>query len=284
MTTIRELEHILFAAFPARDATSDDRIGLLVGNAEAKVEGIALALDAKVLSIEAAATKGCNVLVTHHPVFWHPPTEFIKHGSSEGAAVYRAAELGVALIAMHTNLDAAPVAREMLLEPAGFVYTAPLTLPSELDSNLEVHTTRLAAAGDAQDSTKSLAALGQLGIPKKGEVVSLCELAARYKAAFGAVAKVWGAPNKPVELLASCSGGGGSLVGRVISAQADCYVVGEVAYHEALELAAFGIALIELGHDRSELPYRFYLHDALLSAGFDEAELHILEPATSWWQ
>lgn len=302
MTTVRELEQLLFAAFPAEDATSDDRIGLLVGDAEAEVRGIALGLDAKVATIEAAAAEGCNVLVTHHPVFWYPPTEFLRVGPSEGASIYRAAERGVALIAMHTNLDCAPVAREMLLEPVGFAYSAPLALPGETDSELKlqgktlegVETFKLAgqmptAPDDrqppmTQGAAQPIAALGQIGRPRGKEAVSLCELAARYKKAFGAVAKVWGDPDKPVERLAACSGGASSLIQRVLNTRADCFVTGEVAYHEALELAAADIALIELGHDRSELPYRYYLQKALSAAGFAESTLTILGPTISWWQ
>ncbi len=283
MTTVRALEKLLFAAFPTGDATPGDRIGLLVGKAEAEVSSVAIALDAKVVTLEAAAAQGCNVLVTHHAAFYYPPTEFLRAGSSEGATIYRAAELGVALIAMHTNLDAAPVAREMLLAPAGFRYTAPLSLSSEYDGQLKVSSDAVnALAADEPDTL--VPAIGQLGTPQEGEAVSLRELVSRYREAFGLVAKVWGDPEKPISLLATCSGGGGSLAQRVIGTGAHCYVTGEVAYHEALELAAADVALIELGHDRSELPYRFYLRDALVAAGFDAARLHILGPTATWWQ
>lgn len=284
MTTVRELERLLFAAFPPEDATPDDRIGLMVGDDETGVKGIALALDARVIAIEEAASRGCNVLVTHHPVFWHPPAEFLRNSFAEGSSILRAAELGVSLIAMHTNLDCAPVAREMLLEPAGFIYAAPLASPNGLGGN----DMRLPGKdnGGKRRSPKTaplVAALGQIGEPEDGRAATLRKLAARYREAFGAVAKVWGNPERPIGTLAACSGGGGSLVQRVIDVDADCYVTGEVAYHEALELASADIALIELGHDRSELPYRFFLRDALRSAGFDESLLHILGPVTSWW-
>lgn len=284
MTTVQQIEQLLFDAFPAKDAMQGDRIGLLVGSREAEVRGIALALDAKVKSIEAAAAAGCNLLVTHHPVFWYPPTEFLKDGSSEGASVLRAAELGVSLISMHTNLDSAPVARELLLEPGGFVFTAPLSLPSESDGELQSSTGRSVGLFKALgESLVPAPALGQLGIPKDENPVLLKTLGQRYKEAFGAVAKVWGDPEAPIKRLATCSGGAGDLVNRVISTGADCFVTGEVAYHEALNLDAAGVALIELGHDRSELPYRYHLKRTLLQADIDESLLHILEPVASWW-
>ena len=282
MSTVRDLERQLFTAFPAADATVGDRIGLLVGSEESEVTGIGIALDAKVVNIEAAAAAGCNVLVTHHPVFWYPPTQFLREGPSEGASIYRAAELGVSLIAMHTNLDCAPLARELLLGPAGFSYVAPLSLPSEADKDLIVQGKLLETPEDSAE--KPVPALGQLGKPTDDVAVAMHVVVERYKEAFGAVAKAWGDPNKPITSLATCSGGGGSLIQRVVNSNADCYVTGEVAYHEALELAAAGKALIELGHDRSELPYRFVLHDILLAQGYDTSMLHILDPTASWWQ
>ena len=289
MTTIGELKQKLFTLFPHEDATPGDRIGLLVGSTAEEVKGIAVALDAKVTNIEAAAAAGCNVLVTHHPVFWYPPTEFVKEGSSEGAAVYAAAKLGVSLITLHTNLDCAPVARGMLLEPAGFTYLAPLALPQEADSELVVAgkaAAELEQTGEqaGEQAAKPVAGLGQLGKPKEGDAIPFEDIVASYKKEFGAVAKAWGNPSLPVKRLATCSGSGSSLIKRVIHTGADCYVTGEVAYHEALELAHAGVALIELGHDRSELPYRFYLKDALVQAGIEEEHIKILGATAEWWQ
>lgn len=285
MKTVRELEQFLFSVFPAEDATPGDRIGLLVGDDEAEITKIAVALDANIVSIEAAAALGCNVLVTHHPVFWRPPTEFLRVGSAAGMAIYRAAELQVSLIAMHTNLDTAPVARNMLLEPVGFTYSEPLSLPHESDEELgNIHWHPKSLKEKLAEAFLQVPSLGQLAVSKEEtEPVSLSELAARYTKTFDAVAQVWGEPDTPISLLAACSGGGGSLVQRVIAAGADCYVTGELAYHEALELSVAGVALIELGHDRSELPYRFYLRDAIQQAGFEAAQIPVLGPVASWW-
>jgi len=283
--TVYELEQQLFAAFPAEHAQADDRIGLLVGSRHTEVKRIALGLDAKAATIEAAAAQGCNVLVTHHPVYWFAPAPLIKEGPSAGASMIRAIELEVALINMHTNLDSAPCAREMLLEPAGFSYTAPLSLPSETEEELRAFGRTIEITeGDKSALSESTAALGQLGRPIDGKPVCLREVVSRYKKTFGAVAKVWGNPDRAIGLLATCSGGGGILTQRVANTDADCYVTGEVSYHEALELVAAGKTLIELGHDRSELPYRFILYDALLSAGYEESLLHVLGPTASWWQ
>ncbi|MDR2492435.1 MAG: Nif3-like dinuclear metal center hexameric protein [Coriobacteriales bacterium] len=292
--SVRELEQLLFAAFPASDALEGDRVGLLVGDPGAEAGTIAVALDATVGAIEAAAANGCNVLVTHHPAYWNLPSLILREGSpacSGGDAVFRAAEKGVALISMHTNLDCAPRAAGMLLDSVGYAYHAPLVPCGALTAQLEPKPAEPADvdAAVSQQGAATQAALGQLGVPRAraGEAArpaSLGELVARYHASFGAVAKVWGSPTATIRLLAACSGGGGELVGRVVDSGADCYVTGEVRYHEALELAAHGVALIELGHDRSELPYRFYLQECLLAAGVPHDRIKVIEPLVTWWQ
>jgi dinuclear metal center YbgI/SA1388 family protein len=262
--SVGDIEQLLFEAYPPEDALPDDRLGLLVGDRKTIVTRIAIALDQTVPLIDAAAAQGCNLLVTHHPGFFFPaPDSFLEARSaatSIGTAVYKAAQKGVALLNMHTNLDCAPSAASMLLTPVGLEYTAAL----------RAHGT---------------GSLGQIARPSQGrEYIELGELAAAYQREFGAVAKVWGDPAKPVFTVAACSGGAGEVVHEVIAAGVDCFVTGEVRHHEALYLADEGIALIELGHDISELPYRYELKNALVAAGFPTSDIVILEPTAVWWQ
>ena len=259
---IGDIEALLFEAFPASDALDGDRFGLLVGDRKAGVTRIAVSLDQTIPMIEAAAAQGCNLLVSHHPVFWIAPDSFLEADSaatSSGAAVFKAAQRGVALLSLHTCLDCAPSAANMLLEPVGLEFAAPL----------RAHGT---------------GSLGQVARPSRGrDYISLGELAANYRRSFGEVAKVWGDPDKPLFTIAACSGGAGEVVAEVIAAGVDCFVTGELRHHEALYLADSNIALIELGHDVSELPYRYYLRDALISAGFPADDIVILEPSATWW-
>ncbi|MDR2108564.1 MAG: Nif3-like dinuclear metal center hexameric protein [Coriobacteriales bacterium] len=314
--TVGELVEALFNIFPAADAMPDDRIGLQVGDPAAPVSRVGVALDPTADVVGVAATLGCQALVCHHPAYWFAPQEFVAAGEASllgGGAAFAAARAGVAVIAMHTNLDAAPRAREMLLAPVGYRYAAPLQLiNAEKDAPLV-----------ARDPLAHLASLGQLAVPvaaapaapehKRDEEhkrdVPLCagqqhkgvrpfcapavptaavaptlaELAGRCVAAFGAVAKVWGDPELPVAQLAVCSGAGGGVLAEVVAAAADCFLTGELHHHEAIALTAQGIAAIELGHDLSELPYRSYIAAALRETGFAEADIVVLEPSASWW-
>jgi len=260
---IGDIETMLFRAFPPEDALRDDRFGLLVGDRSTLVTRVAISLDQTVPMIKAAAEAGCNLLVSHHPPFWLAPDSFLEASSaatSSGAAVYKAAQLGVSLLSVHTCLDCAPSAANTLLTPVGLEYLAPL---------------RAHGSGS----------LGQITRPGfERDFIPLKELAENYQHSFGNVAKVWGDPNKPIRRVAVCSGGASEVVQEVIAAGVDCFVTGEVRHHEALYLADSNIALIELGHDISELPYRYHLQDALIAADFPATDILILQPSAQWWQ
>ena len=53
---------------------------------------------------------------------------------------------------------------------------------------------------------------------------------------------------------AVCPGSGGRLVSLAAAAGADVFVTGEVRYHNMREAEHHGIAIVELGHDRTEMP------------------------------
>jgi putative NIF3 family GTP cyclohydrolase 1 type 2 len=260
--SVADIESLLFEAYPAADALPGDRFGLLVGDRTAIVRRIAVALDQTVPMVEAAVAAGCDLLVAHHPGFFLKPESFLEAPSAataDGAVVYKAAQKGVALLATHTNLDCAPSAAEMLLAPVGLAFSAPL----------KPHGT---------------GSLGQIARPIGREYVELGALAAAYRQGFGRVAKVWGDPGKPLFSVAVCSGGAGEVVPDVVAAGVDCFVTGELRHHEAVYLADENIALIELGHDVSELPYRHELRKALVAGGFPPGDIVILEPSATWWQ
>jgi putative NIF3 family GTP cyclohydrolase 1 type 2 len=261
--SVGDIEDLLFAAYPATDALPEDRFGLLVGDRRALVKRMAIALDQTVPMVEAAAAAGCNLLVAHHPGFFFKPEYFIEApsaASADGAVVYKAAQKDVALLVMHTNLDCAPSAANMLLEPVGLSFVGPLR-------------------------SHGRGSLGQIARPSGEKTyLELGELARSYQRVFGRVAKVWGDPSRPIFTAAVCSGGAGEVVGEVVRAGVDCFVTGELRHHEALYLADEGIALIELGHDVSELPYRFELRKTVVAAGFPPADIVILEPSAFWWQ
>lgn len=263
---VGELEHALLERIPAKDACSWDRTGMLVGNPADRVRGVAVALDPTVPAILEASSAGANVLVTHHPVFLDPPTSFLPASSqgqgSPGVVVRCAIEHGVSIISFHTALDVSPAGLDAL-----------------------AHLLRLEGAGVleplADDPAKGF---GRICRPCDGEgPLSLRHLSARCVSVFGVVPRVWGSADLELNLIVTSGGSAGSLGQACLSAQVDCLVCGEMKYHEALEAAHSGLAIIELGHDVSEFPLCAVLASHLVNVGIDETCITMIDQENNWY-
>jgi putative NIF3 family GTP cyclohydrolase 1 type 2 len=101
MISPSELERIIFEIAPQDLAEEWDNVGLLIdcGN---KTDRILFSLDASVDAIEEAEELGCNIIVTHHPVIFHPLKRIVY-----GSAVETAIRKGISIISAHTNFDSA---------------------------------------------------------------------------------------------------------------------------------------------------------------------------------
>lgn len=259
---VRELEAALLAHFPREDAESWDHVGLSVGEPDAVVERVAIALDPTPAAVEDAHDGGANVLVTHHPVYLKAPDAFTPLDPVRpacAAAVYRAARLGVSIISLHTNLDRSREARELLCALLGSTAIASLEHPDDPDA------TGLGAYCD---------------VP--GEL-TLAELASICRKRFGGAPRVWGRPDAPITRIAVLGGSLGSFGNNAIALGAQAVVCGEAGYHVCQDLALRGCAPILLGHDRSEEPFGAILMNAVVNAGIDPAHVRRITLPEQWW-
>ena len=103
--TIQTLVDAVGAAAPWGQAAEWDAVGLLVGDGAAEVAGVLVALDATAATVDEATRRGCNVLLTHHPLLFKPVAR-VTATDPVGSLVLRMARAGVAHVAAHTNLDA----------------------------------------------------------------------------------------------------------------------------------------------------------------------------------
>lgn len=260
--TVRSLEQALLSLFPASDAESWDRTGLLVGNPLQTVKGVAIALDPTVDAINAAADAGANVLITHHPAFLSAPDSFIAASSvapSSGAGVWAAARRDVALMSFHTTLDVSEQAQHVL--------------PGMLSLSLQGTLERL--------ETNPHKGYGQICTLQE-EALTLGQLASRCTSVFGRTPRVWGDLSQNLNRIVTCTGALGSVGRKALVAGIDCVVCGEVKYHEALDLSCAGLALIDIGHDTSELPLVSVLVHAVKRVGVDPELVVMLNQGDNW--
>jgi len=97
---------------------------------------------------------------------------------------------------------------------------------------------------------------GALVLSDLPEPVLLRELAASLKMQMQLVAVRVLAPdrNQVVKRIAVCAGSGGDFIADALRADADLLLTGECRYHQGQEARRQGMALITVGHARSETP------------------------------
>ena len=84
-----------------------DNAGLLCGSANQEVHKILVALDPFEGICREAAEKGADLIVTHHPLIFHP-RKAVTDGDDVGRSILFLAQNGISAINAHTNLDCAP--------------------------------------------------------------------------------------------------------------------------------------------------------------------------------
>lgn len=113
---------------PRAVAEEWDNVGLLVGSPRQQVQRVAVALDARESTIREATAMKADLLLTHHPVIFRP-LNAVRTDLASGGRVASALAAGLAVYAMHTNLDIAPGGvNDALAEVLGVTGTKPLTL------------------------------------------------------------------------------------------------------------------------------------------------------------
>ncbi len=104
MHTIADVVQALEELAPPTYAESYDNPGLIVGDKQAKVTGVLVSLDCLESTVDEALEKGCNLVVSHHPIVFKGLKKLTGSNYVE-RTVLKAIRSGVALYASHTNLD-----------------------------------------------------------------------------------------------------------------------------------------------------------------------------------
>ena len=105
---IREICQQMEAWAPLAWQESYDNAGLLVGDASTEVKGVLISLDCTEEVVEEAIKKGCNLIISHHPIVF-TGLKRITGASYVERTVIKAIQNNIALYASHTNLDHAPL-------------------------------------------------------------------------------------------------------------------------------------------------------------------------------
>ncbi len=103
---VQDILAALAEVAPERFAFARDKIGLQVGDPQAKIERAVVSLDRSLAAVEHARAEGAQLLLSHHPLLYHPLERLTTHDHASRTALALARH-GIAFIAAHTNWDAA---------------------------------------------------------------------------------------------------------------------------------------------------------------------------------
>lgn len=101
---IQEVIDVLETFAPLPYAEGFDNVGLLTGSADTELEGILITLDTLENVVEEAVKKGCNMIVSFHPIIF-TGLKRLTGASYIERAVIRAVQNNIAIYAIHTALD-----------------------------------------------------------------------------------------------------------------------------------------------------------------------------------
>ena len=248
MLTARVLRDAVDAFAPFATAIEGDCVGLLVGAPDAPVTRVAVALDATPENVLAACEAGCDLLLTHHPIYFGTFEE-----QPADAPARLAAAKGLAVLSAHTNLDAAPGGvNDCLAARLGLTDVRPLGIPEE---------------------PVPLARVGRLSAP---DAETLALHAARCRGSAGVRFTPAGAP---IDTVAVCGGSGGDYLTVAKQAGAQALVVGESKHHLRLLARTLDVALIECGHFCTEWPVTEALAALAAQVGAEVVRLPERDPA-----
>ncbi len=223
MTTVREIENFLYSWAPRELAESWDNVGLLVGDPEAAVERVLVALDITPQVAEEALERGCQLIVAHHPVMncaWHP-VQTVRADDRQGRTLTALLRGGVAAICMHTNLDAAEGGvNDILAEKLG------LTQPEMLTEEK----------------------IGRIGTLKCE--IPLVEFTHSVIELLGCNGLRYVDAGRPVHRVAVGGGACGCYIPQAVAAGCDTFVTSDLKYNDFLDTE--GLNLIDAGHFPTE--------------------------------
>ena len=216
-----------FAPLPLQE--SWDNAGLQIGLTETEVSGALLCLDVNERIIDEAVKKGCNLVVSHHPLLFRG-LKTISDLTDVQRTVRKAIQQDICVISMHTNMDNAKggvnfrIAQKLGLQDVKF-------FASKMVDGVEAGSGVIGTLPEAMASDDFV-----IEVKKTFEVEC-----ARCNQLL----------QRPVKRVAICGGAGDFLLDDAVKAGADAFITGEMHYHQY-----FGyeqkIQICVIGHYESE--------------------------------
>ena len=235
---LREILDRLEQLSPASFAMDWDNSGLQLGDRDAEIRRVLIAVDATKEVIEEAVELKADLILTHHPMIFSPIKNIVKDDVL-GNKILTLAEHHIAVFSMHTNFDV-------------------IGMADEVADRLNLKHKRVLEVTFEDDISKE--GLGRYGmLPRE---MSLKELAEEVKIKFKIPGVVmYGDGDAIVEKVGILGGSGASVIPNAIQNKCQVLITGDLKYHEVLDAMQEGLCLIDAGHFGIEKIFIPYMKD-----------------------
>ncbi len=216
--TVRNIFEYLNKKYPTDTACDFDNVGILVGDPDASVSKAVVVLDCTLDAIKTALDNECELIITHHPVIFHPLKNVLK-----GSIVYEVLKNNLSVISMHTNLDIG----------VGGVNDTLVKILSPI------------SVEDVITSDKYTI--------KKCEIepITASHLADKIKSNLGGVVKFTDRI-EPITKILVCGGSGGNYIEETVGFGCDALLTADVKHNHFLDADRLSLALFDAGHFDTE--------------------------------
>jgi len=182
-----------------------------------------------------------SLIITHHPLIFKPIKKVIPNGFST-KLLFKMIQKNISHIAMHTNFDKTHLNEYFAKEVLGFEgITEDFVFYADINMNFD-------------------------------ELVSYVK--ERMQLEIIRVVKA----RENIKKIAITTGSGMSLLDLI---KADCFLTGDIKYHEAMDAMVRGISLIDIGHFTSERYFSECLYEILNNKiDIDIVKMDSIDPFT----
>ncbi len=237
-TTVTDICLAMNEIAPVQYAESWDNPGLLLGDTQAPVKKIMVALDLMPEVAKQAIDKKVDMIITHHPYYFNLPKTLVIT-DIKMYFMYELIKHNIAVYAAHTNLDAAKGGvNDVLAAKLGLAKVETIDRP--------------------ECPEQGLARIGFLTKP-----MELKAFATKVKKALNADGVAYTDGGQDCYKIAVVGGGGSDFMEAALKAGADTLVTGDVKYHVAQKALDLGLNLVDAGHQFSERPVLDQLESVL---------------------
>jgi len=223
----KKITNYLEELAPLEDAEDFDNVGLLVGDYQTEVKSLLITLDTLEVTIDEAIKKGCNLIISFHPIIFSGLKHLNGSNYVERVAI-KAIQNNIAIYAMHTALDnsfygvSAKMCEVLGLENRQFLIPNPI-----------------------KNIGMGMIAEFNSEIPEKDFLLLLKD---RFHANGIRHSKIL---NKKIKTVAVLGGSGAFAIDNAKKLKADAYVSSDFKYHDFFK-AENEILLVDIGHYESE--------------------------------